>query len=127
MDVIVKIESFKSIEHYFHESSCTHRLKQITKPIFFLNANDDPIMGNKMIPIDKCYDNILLGVTKAGGHVGYFEGMLWSNSQWFPRPIFEFLNYFVKKEEALKKVAAAAITKQQIRVSSKNNLLLLSQ
>ena len=75
-NIIVKIENFKNVSQYYHESSCTHRLHDIKIPLFFLSSFDDPILGNKTIPIDKCYENIFLGVTKAGGHIGFFEGFL---------------------------------------------------
>lgn len=51
-------------------------------------------MGNKVIPIEHCHENILLGVTKYGGHICYFEGGFLPSSQWFPRPVFEFFNFF---------------------------------
>jgi len=62
-------------------------------PLFFLSAHDDPIFGNKTIPYDKVFENILIGVTKAGGHLGYFEGTVLPHKQWFPEPAFEFLNF----------------------------------
>jgi predicted alpha/beta-fold hydrolase len=33
-------------------------------------------MGAEVIPIDKCHKHILIGVTAAGGHLGYFEGVV---------------------------------------------------
>eukprot|EP00349_Pseudokeronopsis_sp_Brazil_P005537 CAMPEP_0202959588 /NCGR_PEP_ID=MMETSP1396-20130829/3771_1 /ASSEMBLY_ACC=CAM_ASM_000872 /TAXON_ID= /ORGANISM="Pseudokeronopsis sp., Strain Brazil" /LENGTH=121 /DNA_ID=CAMNT_0049678237 /DNA_START=926 /DNA_END=1291 /DNA_ORIENTATION=- len=93
----VKVEGFKSVAHYYHESSCTHRFKDIKVPSFFISTEDDPVMGSKCIPIDKCGHNILIGVTKAGGHVGHFEGIFLPYRQWFPEPAFEFLNHFVEK------------------------------
>lgn len=64
------------MKSYLTKCSIGHRLHEFNIPTFFLSSNDDPIMGNKVIPYDKCYKNILLGVTKAGGHLGYFEGTL---------------------------------------------------
>jgi predicted alpha/beta-fold hydrolase len=96
----MKIEHFKGgLPFYYNESSCTQRLHDIKIPLFFLSALDDPILGNKTIPIDKCYENILLGVTKAGGHIGYFEGLIFPGRQWFPEPTFEFLNFYINKFE----------------------------
>jgi len=60
-----------------------------------LSSNDDPILGNKCIPIDKVSENVMIGVTKAGGHVGYFHGFIAPRGQWFTEPAFEFVNYFV--------------------------------
>jgi predicted alpha/beta-fold hydrolase len=49
--VIVKMEGMKSVAQYHHDSSCTHRLHDIKIPLFFLSALDDPVLGNKSIPI----------------------------------------------------------------------------
>ncbi len=98
--VTVKTEGtrYKSLNHYYHECSVTHRMQDIKKPTFFISSLDDPIMGPHVIPYEKCYENILLGVTKAGGHLTFFEGLFLPSGQWFTKPTFEFLNYFVKKQ-----------------------------
>jgi predicted alpha/beta-fold hydrolase len=72
-------------------------LQDVKIPLFFISAKDDPIMGSEVIPIDKCHKHILIGVTAAGGHLGYFEGVVLPTTQWFPRPTLEFLNYFINK------------------------------
>lgn len=43
----------------------------------FMFAEDDPIIGKGSIDYEKCYQNpyVLLGVTKRGGHTGYFESV----------------------------------------------------
>jgi len=91
--IITRIEGIRNFQEYVLESSCTHRLQDVHIPLFFLSANDDPIFGNKCIPIDRCHQNILIGVTKAGGHLGYFEGKILPFKQWFPEPCFEFFNF----------------------------------
>jgi len=50
--IITKVEGYKSIAHYAHESSLNHRLHEIKKPIFFLSSVDDPIFGPHVIPTD---------------------------------------------------------------------------
>jgi predicted alpha/beta-fold hydrolase len=49
-----------------------------------LMAKDDPIIGSDTICYEICNRNpyLLLGVTKRGGHLGYFESFL-SYKQWF--------------------------------------------
>jgi hypothetical protein len=37
-----------------------------------------------------------MGLTKTGGHLCYFSGALLPTGQWFPEPVFEFLNYFAR-------------------------------
>ena len=96
--VIIKLTGHKTAREYEIDSSCTHRLKDIKIPYFFLASSDDPIMGSKVIPIAHCHENILLAVTKYGGHVCYFEGTFLPTSCWYPKPVLEFLNYFAKEE-----------------------------
>jgi predicted alpha/beta-fold hydrolase len=55
-------------------------------------------VGKKSIPYGHNNENILLGVTKTGGHLSYFEGALLPTKQWFPEPTFEFLNYLKNKD-----------------------------
>lgn len=74
MKIIAKVEGYKSIAHYAHESSINHRLQDIKKPIFFLSSVDDPLFGPHVIPVDHCHENILIGTTKTGGHLCFFEG-----------------------------------------------------
>ena len=88
---------FKSPEHYSYESDVTPRIHQIQKPFFFLSATDDPIFGPNVVPIGHCYDNILIGVTKTGGHCCYIEGKYIPKGLWFSKPTMEFLDYFNKK------------------------------
>lgn len=76
--IIVKMAGFRDAQHYYHESTMLYRLKDVKIPIFFLQADDDPVVGADSIPyeISNENENIMIGVTKAGGHLGYFEGLL---------------------------------------------------
>ena len=67
----------------------------IKRPTFFMNAIDDPIIGEKAIDyevFDK-NENVLLGTTKYGGHLGYYESAF-DNHAWFTKPMFTFLNAY---------------------------------
>jgi predicted alpha/beta-fold hydrolase len=94
--LVAKVAGYKSVKEYFFDSTISHRLKDIRVPTFFLNSLDDPLYGPHVIPIDCCYENILIAVTKTGGHICYFQGSILPTSQWFTEPAFEFLNYFIK-------------------------------
>jgi len=43
-----------------------------------LASEDDPVIGELSIDYESCIENenVLLGVTKRGGHVAYFENIL---------------------------------------------------
>ena len=68
----------------------------IKKPFFFISALDDQMFGPKVIPIGEVHDNILLGVTRRGGHISYLEGGLLPTGQWWTKPTMIFLDYFMK-------------------------------
>ena len=61
-----------------------------------MNSLDDPIIGDKAIDyevFDK-NENVVLGTTKHGGHLGYYESAL-SDEAWFTKPVFSFLNAYL--------------------------------
>jgi len=94
--IAAKTGGFSSLQEYGHFSDVTWRLGKIKKPFFFLSSLDDMFFGPQCIPIDHCHDNIMLGVTKSGGHCNYMEGSMLPNSQWWTKPTVEFLEYFFK-------------------------------
>ena len=83
---------YGDLKTYYDKASCIHRIPKIKTPTLFLMAEDDPIIGDKAICAKTCEENpyVLLGLTKQGGHLGYFE-KLYSTQQWFTEPVFEFL------------------------------------
>ena len=84
-------------EHAFNlASSVKNHLHLIKKPFFFISALDDQMFGPKVIPIGEVHDNILLGVTRRGGHISYLEGGLLPTGQWWTKPTMIFLDYFMK-------------------------------
>ena len=86
-----------TVDEYIFLSDVTPRLHKINKPFFFLSSIDDPFFGSSCIPYDRCYDQILIGVTKHGGHAGWMEGKLLPTGCWWTKPCVEFLQYFNKK------------------------------
>lgn len=97
--ILIKLEGFESVEEYYRRSTCNHVLDKVKIPLFFLSALDDPIIGSKQIPLSQTNENILIGVTSAGGHLSHFEGLVFPHKQWFPEPSFEFLSHFIKGGE----------------------------
>ena len=89
---------FPNVEQYRKACDIGDKLHLIKKPFFFISALDDTFFGPGTIPIDQCGENILLGVTRYGGHITYIEGESYMPyKQWWRKPTMEFLNYFVKK------------------------------
>ena len=91
---MAKIGGYNSIEHYKKESSVMHRIHLIKRPFFFLSSLDDPFFGPNVIPTNLQLENIILGVTKIGGHTGTMEGFLYPKGLWWRKPCMEFIKFF---------------------------------
>ena len=89
------VNGFGTLENYYDKASCVHRVPNISVPTFIMFALDDPIIGETSVDYDVCKKNpfVLVGTTKKGGHVGYYES-LFGPEQWFIGPCFAFLETF---------------------------------
>lgn len=71
-----RLFGYDSVHDYYHKSCCNHKLVDIKVPTFFINALDDPVVGEFFeIKQIKDNENILLGTTRHGGHLGYNESL----------------------------------------------------
>ncbi len=66
-------------------------MNSIRVPTLCIQAENDPISGSHAIPYEiiKKNPNIMLLLTKSGGHIGFLEGNIFLNT-WFPKPAGEF-------------------------------------
>lgn len=96
IDIAIKTGGWESREKYYNYSGLNGKLHQIKKPFFFMSSLDDQFFGPHIIPYDEIHENIFLGVTKRGGHVGYIEGGILPTGQWHTKPTMEFLSFFAK-------------------------------
>ena len=64
---------YASRAEYYDKASCCHRIPSIKIPCFFMNALDDPVLGEKSIDYKSIRQNpnTILGTTRHGGHLGY--------------------------------------------------------
>ncbi|KAL4493049.1 hypothetical protein ABPG72_003134 [Tetrahymena utriculariae] len=83
----------KTIFDYYEDLSCINQLKNVQIPLLCLNSKDDPCIHHSTIPfkISEINQNVMLLVTKCGGHVGWFEG-IFTPKRWYMKPTLEFLN-----------------------------------
>jgi len=88
---IFKSFGFKSFEEYNEIASAVNYMKNIKVPMLCIFAEDDPIT-----PIDSLEgsgfeenENVVVAVTKSGGHVGFFKGFYLK--RWIHEPIIEFI------------------------------------
>lgn len=86
----MKVGGYKTLDSYCDKFDNTHKLKDIKRPVFFMQAKDDPFFGSGVIP-DKCHsDNVLLGTTNFGGHICWITGTFLPTGQWWTKPAFDF-------------------------------------
>ncbi|KAF7993180.1 hypothetical protein HCN44_006240 [Aphidius gifuensis] len=81
-----RIHNFKSVKQMYNWSSCINYLDDITAPMVYINALDDPIVHeNLLVPIREYAakrSNVLYIESAHGGHLGFYEGGLL-----YPNPI----------------------------------------
>ncbi|KAF1324286.1 Embryogenesis-associated protein emb8, partial [Globisporangium splendens] len=65
---------YPTVDHYYSDASSIKKLQDVTVPLLCLSAKDDPISIVVPEP-DQVHSNpnVILCVTKAGGHLGFFE------------------------------------------------------
>lgn len=83
---------FPSTEHYYKTQSSARVVSGVRVPLLGLNAQDDVIATFKGVPIEATVDNpyLVLGITKNGGHLGWFEGILFGTKRFVTRPVLEW-------------------------------------
>mmetsp|Transcript_116 Transcript_116/g.131 ORF Transcript_116/g.131 Transcript_116/m.131 type:complete len:335 (+) Transcript_116:218-1222(+) len=97
-NIIVKAHGYSSLEEYFEDTSFDGDMHKIKVPVFYLNAEDDPIFGTGVIPYDKAQGNVLIATTRYGAHTAYITDSLFSPRQFFTDPAFEFFNFMAKTQ-----------------------------
>ncbi|KAJ3064862.1 hypothetical protein HDU98_011770 [Podochytrium sp. JEL0797] len=97
---------FRNVFEYYRMASCVEYslfcalaqyVPDIQIPTLFLSDYNDPIAGKESIPVFDVQGNpnIVLAVTRRGGHLGWFEGV-WSPRRWYPKPVLEFAEMICK-------------------------------
>ncbi len=69
----LKLYDFESIEDFYESSSCGNYIENIKKPVFILNAKNDPLLGPDCFPYNQVEDHpyVYLETPRYGGHVGF--------------------------------------------------------
>ena len=95
--VIAPFYGFKDRDDYYYQAACFHRIPDIRRPTFFMNALDDPIIGERTLDYEifKKNENVILGTTKHGGHLGY-HASVFDERGWWLEPVFDFLESYKK-------------------------------
>lgn len=55
-------------------------------PLLGISSEDDAVCCKEAIPYDefKSNKNLIMYLTKCGGHIGWVEGPFWKMKHWFP-------------------------------------------
>ena len=87
-----KMHGFKSMDDYWEGNNPMRDVDDISVPVLCLNSKDDPICGEKNIPMDlfKLYPNFCLALTERGGHCGFLEGNS-SPDSWADKVAIDYL------------------------------------
>ncbi len=71
--VTIKLFDFESVEDFYREASCINFIDAIRRPVYVLNAHNDPFLGEHCFPQTQAEKHTFLYVEypKFGGHVGF--------------------------------------------------------
>lgn len=83
------------MQTFFTEASVCNITNGIKKPIFFLNALDDPISTRNSLVYTFENPKVFLGTTRFGGHVGYHTS-LFDMGAWYTKPMLAFFEAYQK-------------------------------
>ncbi|KAG5666442.1 hypothetical protein PVAND_014470 [Polypedilum vanderplanki] len=106
-----KVHNFSSTNELYKWSSCINYLKNIEKPIIFINSLDDPLVPDDLLkPIRKfaeTHPKVLYIESTHGGHLGFYEGGLINPNPltWLDRILVSLLGgiAFANSDSLLKK------------------------
>ncbi|CAK9211076.1 unnamed protein product [Sphagnum troendelagicum] len=83
---------YETVDTYYRHCSSAYYLANVAVPLLCFNSLDDPVCTKEAIPWDECIanPNVVLAVTKHGGHLGFFEGIT-AHSVWWVRALTEYM------------------------------------
>ncbi|MEP1097592.1 MAG: alpha/beta fold hydrolase [Cyclobacteriaceae bacterium] len=69
----LRLLDYENVEDFYQKSSCGNYLEGISKPVFILNAQNDPMLGPGCFPFEQIKDHpyVYMETPKYGGHVGF--------------------------------------------------------
>lgn len=75
-----KVSNFDTVTDLYRWSSCAFYLSNITTPMVFINARDDPIVPDHILDLIRDFStthpNVVYIELMHGGHLGFYEGGL---------------------------------------------------
>ena len=67
------LHGYESKDDFFNKATCDQFLQAIDRPVLIVNAENDPMLGERCYPYDAARSNefLFLEVSRRGGHVGF--------------------------------------------------------
>ncbi|KAJ2547292.1 hypothetical protein EV175_005278 [Coemansia sp. RSA 1933] len=96
----IKVFGYSSAKELNVSGSCVHHLKNVTIPMLFINALDDPMCCRETIPYDEIESNpnLIMACTRYGGHLAFFKGTMLS--PWLPQQLSQFSRAMIEWNQA---------------------------
>ena len=79
---------------YYVWGSCHQVIQDITIPFLGLNAADDPVVTSAPT-MDSDNGLVVMGLTKGGGHLGWFQAGPGCVDRWTTKPVLEWLKLVI--------------------------------
>jgi predicted alpha/beta-fold hydrolase len=72
-----RLHGFTSLEEFYAEQGCVHRLHRVKVPTVFFNALNDPVASGANVPVAalRRHPHVLTVLSFRGGHLGYPESL----------------------------------------------------
>lgn len=77
---------YPTVGAYYRDASSTDSLLAVRIPVLAINAEDDPIAPQEVLPYTEAQANpyVVLCTTSMGGHLSWFES---GDGRWFVKPV----------------------------------------
>ncbi len=84
---------YESLDEFYKKSSCIELLHNVTVPMLFLCASDDPLIPKWIIPVKKHENNKNLSfLILKGGHLGFFANRKKTNAEILVGEYYDIIN-----------------------------------
>jgi hypothetical protein len=131
MTIVLEAHSTESPFRYLGITSnaCSSDLDwtEVAIPLLFVSAEDDPVVNPKFMPIDvpEKNENVIVVMTKRGGHLGFLEGWWPTGQNWSDRLMVKFLSTCAEMNlpnprELLKQKEGESASNNSVRRSHEN-------
>lgn len=89
--VTAPLHGYASTEDYWRRASAKFILNDITLPTLVLNAQNDPFLPGRYLPMQAAAC-VTLEYPEQGGHVGFAGGSFSANNRWLPKRVLHFFD-----------------------------------